>query len=327
MNFPIASPLGKKRFANCSSTIATALAFSPSRSSNVRPRSNGIFIASKYRGPTTLIFAVSGSLGFSGTPLSRNVLLLSYVNGSGYALVTVSTPGRAPSASRTSLNWLRLSRGNSTLYIPNRNVSSPCGSNPGLTFIVSTKLRISSPEPASNTTLIAISVTTNPPCTRRSRRPLLAPRPRPNASAGSTRDALHAGSTPKHIPVINDTTNVNASVTPSIRTSCTLGKLSGTITRKPFSSTNANATPPTPATHDKIVDSINTCLTICLTLAPNAVRTENSLLRTTPRATSNPATFTQAISSTPVTEPKSSSNGRRTSLLTSFCNGVVATPK
>ena len=99
-----------------------------------------------------------------------------------------------------------------------RKVNICCGLNPGSTFKMRSKLRISSPAPTSNTSPIAVSATTSVLCSRYCRRPPVAPRPlSPSAVAGllrspprwqyteqHTRHHRHRNRKPKHSAVHRD---------------------------------------------------------------------------------------------------------------------------
>ena len=80
--------------------------------------------------------------------------------------------------------------------------------------------------------------------------------------------------------------------------------------RSAITPSHATSTPTVPASSDTTRFSVSACRTRRVRLAPSAVRSENSLLRTVTRASVRFATFAQAISRTNPTEPNSSHSDR-----------------
>ncbi len=134
-----------------------------------------------------------------------------------------------------------------------------------------------------------------------------------------------AGTTPNRMPVSTETPIANASTGRSIDTSRSRGNACGNSTASSFRTPDASAMPAIPLISESTTDSVSSCHTISLRLAPSAPRSAISPLRRELRTSSSPATFTHAISSTSATAPNNtSSTGRVFPTWNSSCGITVA---
>ena len=210
-------------------------------------------------------------------------------------------------------------------------VSTWSAAKPGGTPCNRTKLRISSPAPISSISESASSDTTSSP--RRRRRasrspPSLWPLRPPDLSDvfRSTFTARHAGARPNRMPVTSETPNVNPRTVPSIDISSSRGILPGFIARTTIRLACAMASPAAPPRIASRMLSVSSWRTRRVHPAPNAVRMATSFSRPAARVSSRLATLAQAINSTSVTEPSSTSSARRTSPTTCSCSPITSMP-
>ena len=204
-----------------------------------------------------------------------------------------------------------------------RSVRTFRPSKPGSTSRRLPRLRIISPDPASNTSASATSATTSTRRLAPPRRPLPAPGlPSFRSAVRPARVAPNAGASPNSSPTATVTRNVNPSALASSRMAskptapippsspCTRNVSRGLIalrTRVPASATARLAAPPRMASTRL---SVTRSLTSRPRPAPSASRTAISCRRAIARARSRLARFTQAISRTMATAPNNTSSER-----------------
>ena len=161
------------------------------------------------------------------------------------------------------------------------------------------KLLINSPAPTSSTKANAISTTTR--LLRRRCRDWLAVvarLPSFNASLTLARAALHAGSSPKTMPVSSDSNSVKASTPLSMPMVTGRGRLAGLSASSRSTPHIARTTPSAPPSTASSTLSTTSWRTSRQRRAPSAARITISRCRAAARASSRLAKFVQAINST-----------------------------
>ncbi len=222
-----------------------------------------------------------------------------------------------PMSSDKSVTHVSGSSGSSRYLSPcrvTRKARALAASKPGVTWVSSTKLRISSPAPVSSTTASAISPTTSNARTRW-RRPRPSPdRPPSRKASVSVGPALcRAGSAPKARLVPNAMTIVNQTTVLSTPTWERRGMSAGSAATRARVPQYARPSPATPPTEPRTADSVSSCLMRRARPAPSAARTASSSCRAVALASSRLATLAHATSSTRPTAPNRTNSGQRTS--------------
>src|SRR6266576_281390 len=242
------------------------------------------------------------STGDGSPPAERGVKFVS---------ATLVTPGSARAASSTCVysaasltgSWARSGGGEM------KNVTSPCGSNPGFTARSRHRLLINNPAPTTRTTARAISLITS--AARRRCRPCPVPAPALPSfkeSVRSARAARRAGKSPVAMVVMIVTPSANASTQPSTCTVSSRGSTDGAARLSNAMAAYAPATPSPPPRDASTTLSVSSCLTTRPRPAPKADRMASSRPRAPARASVRLATLTQPIIRTRPTATTSTSS-------------------
>ena len=170
------------------------------------------------------------------------------------------------------------------------------------------KLFIISPAPISSTSARPICAVTSAPRSRCFAIPSEPPRVDSlSAAERSILEVCSAGTSPKNSPVAIETSAVNPRTRPLTDTSGR--EPAGRLAMIAFKPPQAKIPPSTPPKIASSTLSVSSCRTIRPRPAPSEDRTAISVRREAARASSNPATLAQAISSTNPTAPCSTVSG------------------
>jgi hypothetical protein len=281
-------------------TSATAGAPGASVSEKARPARRGTPSVRRKSGVTYRMMAtLEPSPGLRRPSTAIGPAPMRVVYGMNEVKPADTTPGRPrirSSSSRRNASS-RCGVGYSAAVNATLAVSTWSTRNPGSTACRLRMVRIISPVENSTTTASATSVATRAACARRRAVAPVVVRAFRGARR-SIRSACRKGTRPNTSPVTSTATKATASSRRSSVGATAPRRDSGTNVSRTPNVCVASKSPTTAPPADSNTPSTSSWRSSCFLLPPSAVRTANSRSRSAPRATSKPATFALAITST-----------------------------